>query len=299
MSRTAAPRRVRTAVLASAGVLAAATVYGLAQHAAATDAPPSPATGSAASADGAPAPGAPAAGAAESAPAGQTPPAQPPAGATPGPSATAGKGADKGAAKGTAKSADKGAKGAKGGGVVVAALEAERVEPAQLPDNAQQKWKELAPAVTQPLAQDFQLNECVSVPGATHWRQQGFISSHKTPAIQNALSFKDEAAAKSAYQKVVDGMNSCAQTSQTLQKQYGLTPDAAVRQTATIDNGRAWSRRWNGVQGASAAGAQTNHIYVVQRGAVLTLLTFDEWDSAAPASYDPRSDASVLTMLAG
>ncbi|MFJ4779292.1 hypothetical protein [Streptomyces sp. NPDC088762] len=192
-----------------------------------------------------------------------------------------------------------GSKAGKGGGVVVAALEAEQVEPAQLPDNAQQKWKELGPALTQPLTQDFQLNECVSVPGATNWRQQAFISSHKTPAIQNSLSFKDEAAAKAGYQKVLDGMNSCAQTSQALQKQYRLTPDAAVSPTASIDNGRAWSRRWDAVQGISAAGPQTNHIYVVQRGAVLTLLSFDEWDSAAPASYDPRSDASVLAMLAG
>ncbi|MFB7465028.1 hypothetical protein ACFCZ1_16280 [Streptomyces sp. NPDC056224] len=290
MSRTAAPRRVRTAVLASAGVLAAATVYGLVQHAEASDAPPSPTAGGAASAEAAPA----------ATPAGQTPSEQPVTGAAASPSATAGKGPAKSPDKSPDRSKDKGSKAAKGGGgVVVAALEAERVEPAQLPDNAQQKWKELAPAITQPLAQDFQLNECVSVPGATNWRQQGFISSHKTPAIQNSLSFKDEAAAKTAYQRVLDGMNSCAQTSQALQKQYKLSPDAAVQQTATIDNGRGWSRRWNGVQGISAPGAQTNHIYVVQRGAVLTLLTFDEWDSAAPSSYDPRSDASVLAMLAG
>lgn len=288
MSRTAAPRRVRTAVLASAGVLAAATVYGLAQHADASDAPPSPAAGSAASVGSAPA-----AGPGESAPAGQTPSKQPaaggPADSAPSASASAGKGAD--------KSTDKASKTVKSGGGAVAVLEAERVEPAQLPDNAQQKWKEIAPAVTQPLTQDFQLNECVSVPGATNWRQQGFISSHKTPAIQNSLSFKDESAAKAAYQKVLDGMNSCAQTSQALQKQYRLTPDATVQQTAATDNGRAWSRRWNGVQGVSAAGAQTNHIYVVQRGAVLTLLTFDEWESAAPASYDPRADAAVLAVL--
>ncbi|MFF3675698.1 hypothetical protein ACFYYS_17085 [Streptomyces sp. NPDC002120] len=285
MSRTAAPRRVRTAVLASAGVLAAATVYGLAQHADASDAPLSPAADSAASVGVAPAaePGG-------STPAAQTPSKQPAADAVPSASASAGKAAP--------KSTDKGSKAVKGGGGAVTVLEAERVEPAQLPDNAQQKWKELASAVTQPLTQDFQLNECVSVPGATNWRQQGFISSHKTPAIQNSLSFKDESAAKAAYQKVLDGMNSCAQTSQALQKQYRLTPDAAVQQTAATDNGRAWSRRWNGVQGISAAGAQTNHIYVVQRGAVLTLLTFDEWESAAPASYDARADASVLAMLA-
>lgn len=292
MSRTAAPRRVRTAVLASAGVLAAAAVYGLAQHADASDAPPSPTAAGAAVAEVAPAADTAGSTPAADTPAGQAPPERPADGATtPSPSAPA--------AKGEAKSKDKGSKPPKGGAAVVEALEAERVEPAQLPDNAQQKWKELAPAVSQPLAQDFQLNECVKVPGATHWRQQAFISSHKTPAIQNSLSFKDEAAAKSAYQKVLDGMNSCAQTSQALQKQYKLTPDAAVQQTAATDNGRAWSRRWNGVQGVSAAGPQTNHVYVVQRGAVLTLLTFDEWDSAAPSSYDPRSDASVLAMLAG
>ncbi|MFE9791275.1 hypothetical protein ACFYRL_06000 [Streptomyces goshikiensis] len=293
MSRTAAPRRVRTAVLASAGVLAVGAIYGLAQHADASDAPLSAAAaGSASGADGTPAPGA-----STDAPAEQGGSEQPsastasPSGAAPSRSAAAG--------KGKAKSADMSGKAVRSTGVVVEVLEADRVAPGELPDSAQQKWKELAPARTQPLTQDFQLNECASVPGATNWRQQAFVSSHKTPAVQNSLSFKDEAAAKAAYEKVLDGMNSCTATSQALQKQYGLKPDAAVQQTATSDNGRAWSRRWDGVQGASASGVQTNHVYAVQRGAVLTLLTFDEWDAAAPASYDSRADASVLAMLAG
>ncbi|MFE2146378.1 hypothetical protein ACFXA3_32405 [Streptomyces sp. NPDC059456] len=290
MPRTAAPRRVRTAVLASAGVLAAATVYGIAQHAdasTASDASSRPAAAGATSTavtDGPLAAGAPTAAASPGT-------QQPGTGATPTPAGTS---------EGKREPAKAGGKGTTAsGGNAPAALEAGKVEPAELPDSAQQKWKELAPAVTQPLAQDFQLNECASVPGATHWRQQAFISSHKTPAIQNSLSFKDEAAARSAYEKVLGGMNACAQTSQALQKQFKLTPDATVRETAADDHGRAWSRRWTGVEGASAAGAQTNHIYAVLRGTVLTLLTFDEWDSAAPASYDPRSDAAVLTMLAG
>ncbi|MFE2284561.1 hypothetical protein ACFXDJ_10345 [Streptomyces sp. NPDC059443] len=287
MTRTAAPRRVRTAMLASAGVLAAsAAVYGLAQHADASDAPPSSTVAGAASASASPA----------APPAGQAPSEQPATASAPSPSTTAGKGAAK--SPDNDKDKDKGSKQPTGDGLVVEALEADRVEPAQLPDSAQQKWKEMGPARTQPMTRDFQLNECASVPGATNWRQQGFISSHKTPATQNSLSFKDEAAAKTAYQKVLDGMNSCAQSSQALQKQYGVAPDAAVQQTATTDNGRAWSRRWTGVAGTSAPGPQTNHVYVVQRGAVLTLLTFDEWDSAAPSSYDTHSDASVLAMLA-
>ncbi|MFE2151442.1 hypothetical protein ACFXAO_15570 [Streptomyces lavendulae] len=292
MPRTAAPRRVRTAVLASAGVLAAATVYGIAQHADASTPSGDSSRPAAAGATGTAVTDRPlAAGTPTAAASPET--RQSGTGATPAPAGTS-------EGKRKPANANAGGKGTTAsGGNAPAALEAGKVEPAELPDSAQQKWKELAPAVTQPLTQDFQLNECASVPGATHWRQQAFISSHKTPAIQNSLSFKDEAAARSAYEKVLGGMNACAQTSQALQKQFKLTPDAAVRETAADDHGRAWSRRWTGVEGASAAGAQTNHIYAVLRGTVLTLLTFDEWDSAAPASYDPRSDAAVLTMLAG
>jgi hypothetical protein len=176
-------------------------------------------------------------------------------------------------------------------------LDATRVTPAQLPDNTAQKWKPLVPPRTQKLDHDFQLNECVTVRGATTWQQQGFVSTHKTPAVQDSLGFADEASARSAYRGLVDDMNTCEATSRALQGQYGLPADAHVTRTAATGNGAAWSRAWTGVQGISAAGAQSNHVYAVQRGSVLTLLHFDEWASAAPQSYDTKGDPGVLARL--
>ncbi|MFA7762049.1 hypothetical protein [Streptomyces sp. NRRL S-448] len=294
MSRIAAPRRARTAVLAGVAVLAAAAaVHGVTPHAEASPAPQGPATRAAAGTAPVVAESSPSAAPVvdtRSARPGSTVPKK-----TDGATVTA-----KTAPRSTVKAANaakdvKDVKDVKAGAAKAPA--AVQVTPAQLPDNARLKWKPLAPAVTQPLTADFQLNECASVPGATTWRQEAFISKDKTPAAHNTLTFKDEAAAKAGLRKVLEGMSSCAATSQALQKEYGLTPDATVAQTAGSDSGRAWSRRWNGVMGSSAAGFQTNHVYAVQRGAVLTLLTFEEWDSAAPASYDTRSDASVLATL--
>ncbi|MFG2816494.1 hypothetical protein [Streptomyces sp. NPDC048410] len=176
-------------------------------------------------------------------------------------------------------------------------LDASRVTAVQLPDNAAQQWKPLVAPRTQKLDHDFRLNECVAVHGATTWQQQGFISTHKTPAVQDSLVFADDASARSAYRGLIDHMNTCEATSQGLQKQYGLPTDARVTRTATTGDGAAWSRVWTGVQGISAPGAQTNHVYAVQRGSVLALLHFDEWASAGPQSYDTKADPAVLAQL--
>ncbi|WP_146075304.1 hypothetical protein [Streptomyces sp. Ru71] len=167
----------------------------------------------------------------------------------------------------------------------------------QLPDTAAQKWKELAPASVRKLSQDFQLNECVRVHGATAWQQQGFISARRTPAVQDSLAFADEATARSAFRDLLADMKSCQATSRALQKQYGLPQDAEVRQTAATSDGVAWSRSWTAVEGLSASGAQANHIYAVRRGSLLVLLHFDEWDFVAPRSYDTAGDAAVLAGL--
>ncbi|GGS04221.1 MULTISPECIES: hypothetical protein [Streptomyces] len=276
MALTVSSRSVRLAVLAGAGVLAATAVYAVTDHADASEgqAPPV-AAATAGHHTTAPA----------TTPTGPTAPAATPS-ATQAPPAVAGKAAP----VTTPSTRAPGTAGDK-------ALAATRVTARQLPDRTAQKWKELAPPSTRRPGPEFQLNECVTVRGATGWQQQGFISAHKTPAVQDSLGFPDTASAQAAYREVLAGMKGCEATSRALQKRYGLAADARVRQTATAPDAAAWSRTWTAVQGLSAPGAQANHIYAVRRGSVLVLLHFDEWDSAAPRSYDPKGDADVLAGL--
>ncbi|MFJ9895904.1 hypothetical protein ACIQPR_21570 [Streptomyces sp. NPDC091280] len=192
------------------------------------------------------------------------------------------------------------ATGRAGTNAATAALNGTQLAPSALPDYDEMRWRPISDAVTQPLDQDFGLNECVSVPGALVWQQQGFISARQTPAVQDTLSFPDEASARAAYRGVVDAMKGCAAKSRALQKQYGLAQDAEVRRTAAVadpTDGTSWMRSWNGVQGFSAPGDQTNHVYAVRHGRVLALLHFDEWAAKAAPSYDPRGDAAVLCTL--
>ncbi|MEE4545075.1 hypothetical protein V2S66_24295 [Streptomyces sp. V4-01] len=150
-----------------------------------------------------------------------------------------------------------------------------------------------------PLTGDFTLNECASIAGATAWRQQGFVSAQQTPAVQDALSFATPAAAHSAYAKLLSDMRDCSRRTRDYQATYGVTPDATVAVTASTADGTAWSRHWTGVQGISADGVQTNHVYAVQRGCVLTLLHVDEWAKRAAPPYDTSADPDVLRSLAG
>lgn len=279
MALTVPSRSVRLAVLAGAGVLAATAVYVVTDHADASEGQAPPAA--AATADHrttAPA----------TTPTGPTGPAAP--AATPSAAQAPPAVAEKAAPATTPAARATGAAGEK-------ALAATRVTARQLPDRTAQKWKELAPPSTRQPGPEFQLNECVTVRGATGWQQQGFISAHKTPAVQDSLGFPDAASARAAYRAVLTGMKDCEATSRALQKRYGLAADARVRQTATAGEAAAWSRTWTAVQGLSAPGAQANHIYAVRRGSVLVLLHFDEWDFAAPRSYDPKGDADVLAGL--
>ncbi|MFF9025427.1 hypothetical protein [Streptomyces eurythermus] len=276
MALTVSSRSVRLAVLAGAGVLAATAGYAVTDHADAFEgqAPPV-AVATADHRTTAPA----------TTPTGPTAPATTPSAAQ-APPAVAGKAAP----ATTPATRAPGTAGDK-------ALAATRVTARRLPDHTAQKWKELAPPSTRQPGPEFQLNECVTVRGATGWQQQGFISAHKTPAVQDSLGFPDAASAQAAYREVLAGMKDCEATSRALQKRYGLAADARVRQTATAGEAAAWSRTWTAVQGLSAPGAQANHIYAVRRGTVLVLLHFDEWDSAAPRSYDPKGDADVLAGL--
>ncbi|MFJ3205761.1 hypothetical protein [Streptomyces sp. NPDC086989] len=271
MSHTAAPRRVRSAVLAGTSLLAVAAVYGVSQQASAsaTDAPV-PAAAAAAT-------GAPRAGGTVAAPAG-TP--------APDPARTA-------ASPATGASTTPSARPSQ-------AAPAQRVlNPTELPDSTRQQWRPMSDVKSLPLSGDFQLNECVTVKKATAWKQQGYLgSSRETIAVQDTLTFPDEATAVSAYRETVEAMKNCQATSRALQKQSALPQDAAVRETATTAESAAWQRRWTAVQGLSSPGDQANHVYAVQRGSVLAFLHFDEAASPGTApSYDFRGDATVLRTL--
>ncbi|MFJ8212147.1 hypothetical protein [Streptomyces sp. NPDC096033] len=278
MPRTAAPRRVRNAVLAGTSLLAVAAVYGVSQQASAS------ATDAAVPAASAPAAGAaattiPRAGTtAQAAPAGT--PASDPARTAAGPAA----------GPSTAPS---------GRPSQAAPTQRGVLKPTELPDSTRQQWKPTSDVKSLPLSGDFQLNECVTVQKATAWKQQGYLgSSRETIAVQDTLTFADEATAVSAYRQTLEAMKNCQATSRALQKQNALPQDATVRETATTAESAAWQRRWTGVQGLSSPGDQANHVYAVQRGSVLAFLHFDEVASPNTApSYDFRGDAAVLRTL--
>lgn len=178
------------------------------------------------------------------------------------------------------------------------ALAMTQLAPSQIPSDDTRRWQAMTAPHMLPLTGDFALNECAAIAGATAWRQQGFISAQQTPAVQDALSFASPAAAHTAYTKLLADMGSCRRLTRDYQAKYGLAPDATVTRTAATPDGTAWARHWTGVQGISADGVQTNHIYAVQRGSVLTLLHVDEWARKAAPPYDTGGDPDVLRSLA-
>ncbi|MFI9157161.1 hypothetical protein [Kitasatospora aureofaciens] len=169
--------------------------------------------------------------------------------------------------------------------------------PAKLPDNAAASWKPMAPPHTQPVTHDIGLNECASVHGALTWQQQGYVSAFKTPAVQDSFSFADSATAQRVYQSLTAAMNTCQDASRALQAKAHVSADAQVSQTATTSDGTAYARQWTAVGGMSAAGPQTSHIYLVQRGNLLTALQFPELAENG-AKYATKDDQSALTALA-
>ncbi len=173
-----------------------------------------------------------------------------------------------------------------------------RIAPTRLPAAGTRHWRPMTEPQHLRTGGSFTLNECASVSGAYDWWQQGFVSAQETPAVQDVLSFTTSGAARGAYREVVTGLGGCRQRTRDYQKRYGLTPDATMVRTATAPDGGAWSRHWTGVQGISADGVQTNHLYVVRRGRQLVLLHFDEWAKNAAPAYDTRQDPSVLESLA-
>ncbi|MGF1431583.1 hypothetical protein [Kitasatospora sp. LaBMicrA B282] len=169
---------------------------------------------------------------------------------------------------------------------------------AELPDGAVQQWKPLAAPHTEQVDHAVQVNECSSVTGATTWQQLAYVSTFQTPAEQDVFTFADASAARAAYQSLLTQMGSCQDQSRALQTKSKIPADAVVTQTATTAQGTAWSRQWTGVEGISASGPQTDHLYAVQQGSLLAVVHFDEWASTHAAPYSTGSDGDLLTAVA-
>jgi len=152
--------------------------------------------------------------------------------------------------------------------------------------------------VRQVTGHDIALNECASVHGATTWQQQPYLSSGGNSAVLEIYTFGTGAEAGAAYQKVFSGMNSCQATSRALQNAQHVTADAVVRQTAAAADAAAFERTWTGVEGISAPGQQTNHLYIAAHGTCVLILHFDELAAGSPAGpYDVQQDPHVLSLL--
>jgi hypothetical protein len=151
--------------------------------------------------------------------------------------------------------------------------------------------------MTLPTARDVGIGECAKVHGAVAWHEQGYVSAQNTPAQEDIFGFGDARAAAQEFSAITAGLNACGQTTRDVQRTAGVQQDAVVATTATATQAQAWSRRWTGVAGQSADGAQTNHYYLVQRGATVILASFTEFGANPPNPYDPAGDPAVLTML--
>ncbi|QMU70702.1 hypothetical protein [Streptacidiphilus sp. P02-A3a] len=180
-----------------------------------------------------------------------------------------------------------------------APVSAARLSAAQLPDGATEKWQAIAPARAQPVSgRGVQVNECATVHGATTWQQLAYAGAYGTPAEQDVFSFPSSAAAHAAEQGLAAQMDACQSTSRTLQSTSHVVVDARVARTASTPQGAAWSRQWTGVEGLSAAGPQTDHLYTVQVGSTLAVVHFDQWAASHTAPYSTRADQALLSAVA-
>ncbi|MFI1154108.1 hypothetical protein [Streptomyces sp. NPDC020817] len=172
--------------------------------------------------------------------------------------------------------------------------------PSDLAAVTAQSWTAQAPGpVRQITGHDIALNECASVHGAATWQQQPYLSSGGNSAVLEIYTFGTEAAAGAAYEGVRSGMSSCQATSRALQSANHLTADAVSLQTVTATDAAAFERAWTGVEGISAHGAQTNHLYLASHDTRVLVLHFDELAEKAPAAapYDVKQDPNVLSLL--
>jgi hypothetical protein len=187
--------------------------------------------------------------------------------------------------------------------------------PAQMPGIALFGWvsqgKPQASSNPAMFAIDRILPMCVAFDpgsGASRWigaQEQDFGSTLGTSASQITVIYPDSASAQAAYQRSLANCRDLQERTREWQAHplggVSIPVDAVVTQTATSPRGSAWSRHWTGFDGPSTeAGIQTNHQYIVQRGSVLTAVSFDEGPgSSTPASpYDTAHDAEVLAAIA-
>lgn len=170
------------------------------------------------------------------------------------------------------------------------------LNPVQLPGGTTLSWHARPAPQTHPVSGDMRLNECQTVHGATTWRQQVYASTADVPAAQDTFVFPNADAADSAYRSLVAGMDGCTTRSHELQAAAKLPTDAVLTPTGRTGAGAAWKRTWTGAGGISAAGAQTNHIYLVHRDTVITVLQITEFSNGTHA-VDTSKDAAVLDAL--
>lgn len=184
--------------------------------------------------------------------------------------------------------------------VTPSATRSAALAPSQLPAFAGERWEPAgALSVRTVSGHAVTENECADVAGATVWTQQGFSGGDgKNPAIEDAFDFPDAAAAQQAYARLTAAMADCQATTRAYQSKNSVTPDAVVEQTAALPHALAWARTWTGVEGMSAEGAQTNHIYAATTGSRLIVLQFTEFPGGT-APYAISGDPQTLAMLAG
>ncbi|MYS80819.1 hypothetical protein [Embleya scabrispora] len=187
--------------------------------------------------------------------------------------------------------------GGSGPAPVTAALRPESL--VRLPGQASFGWTPDGPPSTREVnAGPIAINECATVAGAANWQQQGYTNAAESAAGQQIFTFRSEAEAEAAYQRVVADLTRCQDVSRSVQATARVAVDAVVTRTATIDAGTAWSRHWTGAGGMAADGEQTNHLYVVKRGPALTLMQFDERADRPMPTYDTGNDPTTLGALA-
>ncbi|MER8013524.1 hypothetical protein ACIQ7S_11325 [Streptomyces griseoluteus] len=170
----------------------------------------------------------------------------------------------------------------------------------KLPDAHRSAWKALGPPQTRQTTHDVNVSECGSVRGAVGWQQQGYASKANTPAIQDTFTFTSASAADAAYRTLRTAFDGCRHNLRAFQAQHGTPQDAVVTKTASITDGTAYSRSWTAVAGISMPGRQTNHYYVVRRGALLTVVQYTQPGVVATAdpNHQDSGDRADLSTIA-
>jgi hypothetical protein len=166
-----------------------------------------------------------------------------------------------------------------------------------LPGYSAEKWVPIGTQSTRTIdGHAIGENECAEVDGAGAWTQQSFSGGGQDVVIQDTFAFASSGTAQAAYQNFVTGMLTCQQVTRALQASNKAPVDATVTNTASQAEAAAWKRSWTGVMGMSAAGPQTNHLYVALVGTSLIVLQFTEFPGHAPV-YDVTADPGVLSII--